>query len=112
MTGYILTHHLDHEGSLGRNIAAGSENLAQVVEESESIRTQLGIVWPDRKELLRRVCWGRRYKNSNVVGVMHTGTSSGSQVSIDLGVFSDRGGVRIGLANPHIDGRTVLDRAL
>jgi hypothetical protein len=74
--------------------------------------TQLVIVWPDRKGLLRRVRWGRRYKNSNVVGVMYTGTSSGSQVSIDLGVFSDRGGVRIGLANPHIDGRTALDRAL
>ena len=85
MTGYILTHHLDHEGSLGRNIASGNENLAQVVEESES--TQLGIVWPDRKGLLRRVCWGRRYKNSNVVGVIRTGTPSGSQVSIDLGVF-------------------------
>jgi hypothetical protein len=33
MTGYILTHHLDHEGSLGRNTASGNENLAQVVEE-------------------------------------------------------------------------------
>ena len=51
MTGYILTHHLDHEGSLGRNIASGDQNLAQVVEESGN--TQLGIVWPDRKDILR-----------------------------------------------------------
>jgi hypothetical protein len=50
--GYILTHHLDHEGSLGRNIASGDENLAQVVEESGN--TQLGIVWPDRNDVLRR----------------------------------------------------------
>jgi len=70
--------------------------------------TQLVIVWPDRKGLLRRVRQGRRYKNSNVVGVMHTGTSSGSQVSIDLGVFSSRGDVRKGFANPYIDGHTVL----
>ena len=85
MTGYILTHHLDHEGSLGRNIASGDENLAHVVEESRN--TQLGIVWPDRKELLRRGCWGRRYRNSNVVGVICTGNSSGSRASIDLEVF-------------------------
>ena len=52
MTGYILTHHLDHEGSLGRNIASGDENLAQVVEEFGN--TQLGIVWPDRNDELRR----------------------------------------------------------
>ena len=52
MTGYILTHHLDHEGSLGRNIASGDENLAQVVEESGN--TQLGIVWTDREDILRR----------------------------------------------------------
>jgi hypothetical protein len=35
------------------------ENLAQVVEESGN--TQLGIVWPDRKDILRRgfgACFG------------------------------------------------------
>ena len=83
MTGYILTHHLDHEGSLGRNIASGDENLAQVVEEFGN--TQLGIVWPDRNDELRRG-WGRRCRNSNVVDVVCTGTSPGSQVSIDLEV--------------------------
>ena len=37
---------------LGGNIALRDENLAQVVEESGN--TQLGIVWPDRKDLILR----------------------------------------------------------
>ena len=40
------------EGSFGRDIASGDENLAQVVEEFGN--TQLGIVWPDRNDELRR----------------------------------------------------------
>ena len=37
---------------LGGNIALRDENLAQVIEESGN--PQLGIVWPDRKDILRR----------------------------------------------------------
>ena len=43
MTGYLLTHHLDHEVSLGRHIASGDEHLAHlVVEDAE--RSKLVMV--------------------------------------------------------------------
>ena len=60
------------------------ENLAQVVEESgnstrDSLARQEGIV--------EARLWWRRYSNNDVVGVVRTGTTSGSRVPIDSEVF-------------------------